>query len=1121
MSSEDQPKIKPPFGRRAMRGIAMLVILLGLMLGAGLAFLTDTPLNAPDWLRRQVEARLDKALPGAALEFGDMVLTVRNGWRPKVDLRDVRLRAADGRELLAVSEVQVSLAMRPLLRRQVQPKTVDLAGIFATLRRDEAGRLTLIASDAAQAVPRQAANLADLVEQVDALFLRPELAALMETRVDGITLRIEDAMSHRAWTIDGARMRLTRQDDALDIAADLALLSGGADVATMAANYTSQIGSPQAQFGVTVADFDAHDFAAVSPAFAWLDALRAPVSGALRGGIGSDGALQPINATLQIAEGALQPTEQTRPIKFKSARTYFTFDPVSETLRFDELSLDSKWLTASGDGVAMLEGLSDGRLDALVGQFRISDIAAAPPDLFPEPIRFEGAEFDFRLIPSPFRFDLGQLRLIDEGQSLRFDGGLTATPEGWDLAVNGRMDEVTPARLLELWPAAAASKTRRWLSENLRAGHLTNIDFALRSRPDTRPDTFLSFDFDETELRYVKTMPHIFQARGVGTLLRDRLVIAVEDGHVDVPEGGRIEMGGSSFIIPDVTVKDGVPAIIRLRTRSSIAATLSLLDHEPLQVMAKAGLPVTLADGRAEAETTLALPLRKGLKAAEVRFDVAGTLRDVDSRVLVKGRRLTAPSLRLRASNEGVEIAGKGALDGVGFDGRWQQPLGTPGRASTVTARVAFTEEAAQTFGLGLPPGALQGKANATLKLELVKGRAPDFALSSDLKGMRISIPALGWRKAAESGGSLEISGALGAVPRVDKFVLDAPGLSATGDIALREGGGLERARFSRVRVGNWLDAPVELIGRGKGAPVGVSVTGGNLDMRKAEFGKGGGGGEGGPLTLALNELRVNDTIALTDMRGQFDLKRGLQGRFTGRVNGAAPVSGQVEPRKGRSAFLIRSEDAGAVFKAAGLLKQARGGTMSLVLQPVGSAGAFNGSLRVENTRVKDAPAIAELFNALSVVGLLEQMGGQGLHFAQVDAAFRLTPDLVTLTQASATGPSIGLSMDGTYDVNTGRMDMQGVFSPLYLINGVGSVLTRRGEGLIGFNFRLVGPSSKPKVQVNPLSALTPGLFREIFRRPPPKVRAEPGETVGSSPKTLNSEPKQRRKRVGISGPDR
>lgn len=78
--------------------------------------------------------------------------------------------------------------------------------------------------------------------------------------------------------------------------------------------------------------------------------------------------------------------------------------------------------------------------------------------------------------------------------------------------------------------------------------------------------------------------------------------------------------------------------------------------------------------------------------------------------------------------------------------------------------------------------------------------------------------------------------------------------------------------------------------------------------------------------------------------------------------------------------------------------------------------------------------------------------------------------------------------MDGTYNLGAGTLDFQGVLSPIFFLNGIGSIFTRKGEGLIGFNFKLTGPANQPNVGVNPLSALTPGMFREIFRRPPPVV---------------------------------
>ncbi len=1124
--TQDQPN-KPRDRFRVLRWATRAVVLVIVLIGAGLVWIMDRPVAAPDWLRNRVAARIAQSSDAMTISFGQMVITVQQGWRPQVRLSDVEFGTATGETLFAMSELDASLAMRPLLEGKVQPRKVHLSGLFATLRRDASGRLNLSTSRDANAPTREAASLPELIEQVDTLFLRPEMEALTQLDVDAVTLRFEDARADRVWTVDGARLRGRRDGSSLTFSADLAVLGGGAGVATAEANYTSTIGETDAQFGVTVSDMRAQDVAAFTPALEWLSALRAPISGSLRSGVDGQGALDDINATLQIGEGVLQPTEETRAIPFTAAQAYFSFNPDTSELVFDEFNVDSAWGQGRIEGRAQLRGVATGRLEEMVGQFQLSGLRLNPPDLYPEPLELNGAELDFRLRPEPFQVDLGQLRIVDQDRSMLLDGSLAAAKEGWDLAVNGHMAEITPARLLELWPPGAAPRTRDWLLDNLIAGDLHDLEFAMRVAPKTpQPAIYFSFGFENAEVRYSRTLPNVLDGKGVASMMNNRFVVAVEDGRVVPPQGGDIDVAGSSFIIPDVTVKDGAPAVVRLRTDSPIEATLSLLDQEPLNVLSRSGLPVDLAGGRARGETTLTLPLKKGMTGADIGFDARAELNNVTSDKLVDGSTVAARALQVQVDNDGVNIVGPGQFDGIPVDVRWRQALGPASDGtSTVEAQVELSDATVRALNLGLPPGTISGRGTGTLQLDLAKGRAPAFRLTSNLRGVGMSIPALGWSKPRSSTGSLRVAGTLSETPVVDRLTLEASGLSADGRVSVNPGGGLQSAAFTRVKLGGWLDAPVRLIGRGAGVPPRVEVGGGVLDMRRASFGSGGGSGgsgQSGPILLALDRLQITDTIGLTGFRGNFSVSGGLQGEFSGRVNGAAAVTGEVAPQRGRSSFRIKSKDAGAVFKAAGLLKQARGGAMNLVLRPVGTAGGFDGTLAIENTRVKDAPAIAALFNALSVVGLLEQMGGQGLHFANVDAAFRLTPDRVTLTQASATGPSIGLSMDGTYDVNTSRMDMRGVFSPIYLINGVGSLLTRRGEGLIGFNFRLDGPAESPRVQVNPLSALTPSIFREIFRRPPPQVALEPGENPDAAPaQAQGTRPTQPQVSVEPQGTDR
>ena len=83
----------------------------------------------------------------------------------------------------------------------------------------------------------------------------------------------------------------------------------------------------------------------------------------------------------------------------------------------------------------------------------------------------------------------------------------------------------------------------------------------------------------------------------------------------------------------------------------------------------------------------------------------------------------------------------------------------------------------------------------------------------------------------------------------------------------------------------------------------------------------------------------------------------------------------------------------------------------------------------------------------------------------------------------------IGSTFQGTVYDSAGRMHVTGTFMPAYGLNRlfadvpiVGALLGNgRDRGLIGITFRLTGTVSSPKVEVNPLSVIAPGIFRQIF----------------------------------------
>jgi hypothetical protein len=366
----------------------------------------------------------------------------------------------------------------------------------------------------------------------------------------------------------------------------------------------------------------------------------------------------------------------------------------------------------------------------------------------------------------------------------------------------------------------------------------------------------------------------------------------------------------------------------------------------------------------------------------------------------------------------------------------------------------------------------------------------------------------LDWSHASEEQGVLKVSGRLAEPVVVDQIVLEAPGLEARGNVSLRPDGGLDRASFTSVKAGNWLNAPVELVGRGQGEAPAVRVLGGVFDVRLASILDQSRGsqssarsdGSKGPIALILDELKITDGITLTNFKADLDMSSGAAGNFTGQVNQGGAVSGRIIPQAGGSAFIIRSEEAGKGLASAGLLKNARGGTMELRLVPADIPGEFDGQLLAQDLRLTDAPAMAALLNAISIVGLVNQMRGDGIYFNTVEGRFRLAPERVTVYSGSAVGTSMGISVDGFYDTNSKQMDLQGVISPVYALNALGGAYSRKGEGLFGFNYTLTGTAEEPDVYVNPLTALAPGLFRELFRRPAPKRGGAAADTNSDEP---------------------
>ena len=1040
------------------------------------------------WITERLIAQVSAAVPGAEVRFESASVLVEKDLHPTVVFERLDLVPDGDGPVVSFGEVATSLSYRRLMRGQIAPRTIAISGIVMGLRRDEAGAVSLELNSADTGAG--ATDLRDFEAQIDDLLQTPAFERLTDVSLDAITVQFEDARAARRWTVDGGNFRLTREGKSLRMSSALALLGGRDYISTIEFNFETVLGTRAAQFGVNFEDMPSTDIASQSPALTWLNIIDAPISGAMRLEIDESGDLGPLNAALRVDEGVLQPDGQVRAVPFRNAGTHFTFDPKQNAIIFDELVVDSAWGRARAEGVAQLKQMVGGLPGALWGQFKFTELGGNPAGLFESPIAVDHAQADFRLILEPFSVQVGEFLVQKDQQTVSGDGRLTTRGDKWAVRLNAHMDQIAATDVVKWWPEKAAEKPRTWIAENITAGTLSDVNFVLQTAINERPDIYLDFAFQDAVVRYVKTLPVAEDLVGRAVWTNHRFVVTAEDGVVKPVKGGPIDISGTSFVISDLRQKPA-PAEVVVATNGTVTGLLSYLNSKPFEILEKSGLPADLADGEVTTKGRLSLLLKKGLKPEEVSFDIAGTARDVTTRHFVPGKQLVVPELTARATQDSVVVGGRGRLGSLPVEATWSAPLGPENNGkSQVLGSAELSERTVDEFNLGLSQDMLRGQGQAVFRIDIERDQTPKLTVSSDLRGVRFAIPSIAWRKPADQPAEFELKATLDQPFKVDNLRLSARGLDAQGKISMLASGGMDVLSLSRLRVGTWFDGSANLTARAGQPLPSVEVTGGALDLRDLPDLNQASGGARTPLFANLSTLQVTDTIALTDLSGSFLAGGGIEGEFQARVNGGTRVSGALIPANGRAVVRLTSQDAGGVLRSAEFLRNASGGEFQVDLVPIGEAD-FDGKLQIKNVRIQDAPAFAELLNAISVVGLLDQLGGEGILFNEVESQFRLSPNRVTVTQASAVGPSMGISADGIYSTGNKVFDIQGVISPLYVLNAIGRPIARKGEGLFGFNYSLTGASDSLVVRVNPLSVLTPGIFRNIFRRPPPEPEAE------------------------------
>lgn len=667
---------------------------------------------------------------------------------------------------------------------------------------------------------------------------------------------------------------------------------------------------------------------------------------------------------------------------------------------------------------------------------------------------------------------------------------------------------LTALEAKRLWPWFAADKAREWAVDHVLSGRIASGTLRLETEPGRfgngipfTDEVGGTFVLEDAEMALGGELPPLRDASGRISFSGQSVEVAVDEARARLASGKWID-GHDGTVT--VEIERGEAPIVNLMTKVAADADAALEFASLAPINADRHIDFAAGDlsGHVAGDVTARFPVGRKPSPAEVSFDVDLDFTDVDIAKEIQGQTVTDASGHLRLRPSHAEITAEALLNGVGATIDLVEPIGDAPVERQRLVELELDDDAREELLPALST-LLSGEASVALDLSSGEHRS----ITADLSSSTLKLPWIGWSKGAgitaTTAFQMERSG---GQTFLHDFGLKGETFGAGGTVTLDEAG-LLRASLPQVRLNRGDDIAVDIRRAGNGYA--IDVTGSALDarsiiktIRAAMTKPASEEGEGpAPVTIELDldvaEVTGFGDVALRDVkvayRGSGSTIENLD------IEAVTPNGGSVSlihglGSAGRFARL-RGDDAGALLKFLGVYMRMEGGRITAKLEGA-AGGALVGRVDLRDFALVDEPRLKSLVSSPSdrrgrslndVVRA--DLNVSRVSFERAFAFVEIGKRSLSLSNGIIRGPQIGSTFQGTvFDAN-GQMSLTGTFMPAYGVNRlfgeiplIGQILGNgRDGGLIGITFKLAGDVESPDLQVNPLSAIAPGIFRSVF----------------------------------------
>jgi hypothetical protein len=309
---------------------------------------------------------------------------------------------------------------KALVFGRIAPNSVSLSDAIFDVTRKSDGSFDL--GFVISGVGQSPQTLDEILQATEAFFEQPEFSSLELGQLDQLTVNYVDRLNGRAWTFDGGRASVKQVAGVLQLRGDLALLTGGGELATLGLFYNGTANGA-GSLGAEFRDLPARDLALQSKALTWLSFVDGNLSGSFRSARAL-GELGVINAILDFGKGSLATGTGSPQFSYSEAKTYFSYLPELGRMNITQASIQSDWGSLLAEGYALLvpdaeNGKSSG---GLVLHLDVENAVLSKTPWWRDPVAVSKATGQMKINYDPLKIDLGKFLAQINGAKVSLSG---------------------------------------------------------------------------------------------------------------------------------------------------------------------------------------------------------------------------------------------------------------------------------------------------------------------------------------------------------------------------------------------------------------------------------------------------------------------------------------------------------------------------------------------------------------------------------------------------------------------------------------------------------------------------------------------------------------------------